>query len=140
MEGYQILMESKESYAFIFSQDEVSMIKAFLKAKLEVMKRERYQTFLINSGTMYMNFMSQFVNEIFAKLIEAGIPQYFNRQLFDLFPHPQELKELKVFDVDDLWFGFLIWVITCGISFSVFIIEICVFWAKKCRKVPKRVR
>lgn len=128
MDGFQILMESKDKYSFIFTQDDVLMIKTFLKAKLEVMKNEKYQTFLTNTGTMYMNHMNHFVNEVFAKLIESGIPQHFNQRVFNLFPHPQELIEPKVFTVDDLWFGFLIWLIACGVSTAAFIMEIIISW------------
>lgn len=107
------------------------MLKSFLKANLEVMKNQKYQTHLTSTGTMSMNCMSNFVNDVFARLIEAGIPQLYNRRLFDLFPHHFEDEDPKVFTVADLSFGFEIWLIACGISTCAFLLEVLTFWVRE---------
>jgi hypothetical protein len=128
MEGYEILMKSDEKFAFLVSNDEVMMFRSFLKAKLEVMKNVRYNTYMMSTGTLYMNYMGQLVNEVFSQLIEAGILQHFTNRLFSLFPKHQEVNEPKIFSLDDLWFGFEIWLYSCAISASVFALEFSLYW------------
>lgn len=130
MEAIQTIREGKEKYAMILSKEDVQIVNVYLNARLETMKNEKYDTKLLSTGTMPMNYMSNFINEIFTQLITAGIPQYLQNRLLGLLPHPYDNKEPKEFSLDDLWFGFSIWLIACGISTSVFIMEVLIFWTR----------
>lgn len=131
MEGYEILLRSNDSYAILISQDEVLMFRAFMKAKLEIMKNARYQTYLRSTGTFNMNYMNRLINDVFTQLIEAGIPQHFTDRVFNFFPKFDELKEPQTFSLDDLWFGFEIWLFACAATTCVFILEIIIFWTSE---------
>jgi hypothetical protein len=78
------------------------------------------------------NFYSSLSHKVMNKLISGGIPQYLIDfyTKFELRPMLTPRKDLKVFDVDDLMFGFIIWLVACGISITVFIIELTVFYVK----------
>jgi hypothetical protein len=70
--------------------------------------------------------------------IPAGIPQYFQKQYLEglskinkgNLTKIESGKRPKVFAVDDLSFGFVIWLIACSISISVFISELILWWIK----------
>ena len=67
-------------------------------------------------------------------LIPAGIPQYFGRYIYEEnFKQAQEskVKVPKVFSFDDLEFQFIIWLITCAVAFSVFVLELLWFHLSK---------
>jgi hypothetical protein len=78
------------------------------------------------------NFFSTLSHKVMNQLISGGIPQYLIDYFinFDMRPLLQPIKEPKKFDIEDLMFGFIIWLIACGISITVFIIELTVFYGR----------
>jgi hypothetical protein len=79
------------------------------------------------------NFFSSLSHKVMNQLISGGIPQhlidYFTK--FDMRPLLQPIKEPKIFGIEDLMFGFIIWLVACGISITVFIIELTVFHVRR---------
>ena len=65
-------------------------------------------------------------------LIEAGIPQYHLNYLmdFDMMPLPETPSEPSIFSISDLEFGFVTWLIACGISIGAFIAELLWYFMK----------
>ena len=71
-------------------------------------------------------------------LIQAGIPQYVRKFIYEEnFKPSQESKGKvpKVFSLDDLEFQFIIWLITCAVVFSVFVLELLWFHVNKMVKM-----
>lgn len=73
-------------------------------------------------------------------LIEGGIIQYlFNYLLdFEVKALEEPPKEPKVFEVEDLKFGFMVWLAACGVSVIAFLIEVSYVFAKS--NVKKFIR
>ncbi|KAG5673225.1 hypothetical protein PVAND_003289 [Polypedilum vanderplanki] len=128
---------------------------AFLSVNLEIeiFKIDCYDPFLVLKETFLTlpvafmtrsnHFMYHAINEVVDVIIPTGIPQHWfqvqwNHLIngFDHWDHSQDF-ELKSFILDDWDFGFHLWLICCGISFLVFIIEfsqwpkIKEIWSKK---------
>ena len=66
-------------------------------------------------------------------LIQGGIPQYIKRFII-LFCFKEsrqiEISEPKVFSVDDLAFGFVVWLVACSIAIAGFLCELMWFYGK----------
>ena len=80
------------------------------------------------------SFISELINDILEKTIPFGIPQYLMDSHHSmLFKHYEKkiVKDPKVLKVDDLSFGFVLWLGACGISFCGFILEIVMFKVRK---------
>jgi len=60
-------------------------------------------------------------------LIPSGIPQYlpeFHENLFLTRYHDLSVKMPRILKLDDLAFGFILWLIACGISIAGFVVEL----------------
>jgi hypothetical protein len=76
------------------------------------------------------NMLFPLIESVIQRLIDAGITQqlekfhmeYEKRRL--LMQAPKKVEELKSFTVEDLSYGFEIWIITTAISLIVFCCEI----------------
>lgn len=68
-----------------------------------------------------------------SKLVQSGIPKNFEKQIYENVFKPRlgEEEEKKVFSIEDLKFGFVIYLVACVGAILAFIGEI--LW-KKCRK------
>lgn len=74
---------------------------------------------------MYRNsFLFPLLDDTISKLISTGMAQkiFFNFGERKDFHEPP--KEPKILMIEDLFFGFLIWKICCGISITIFLGEI----------------
>lgn len=72
--------------------------------------------------------------EVTEKLFEAGILQFSDRLQEELaFPIGREepVDNRRIFSMNDLGFGFQIWLVACGISTTVFVLEVLIFWVPK---------
>lgn len=76
------------------------------------------------------NFFTVMNQKVMNALISGGIPQYLIDFYtnFELRPMLIPRKDPKVFDIDDLMFGFIIWLVACLISITAFLIELIVFY------------
>ena len=88
--------------------------------------------------TVRNSFLYKTLNEILEKLIPAGIPQYLIKyhevNLYGSFV-PTVVGGPNVLTIEDLTYGFVLWLGACGVSVAAFLIEIlCLFvtiWLKK---------
>jgi hypothetical protein len=80
------------------------------------------------------NFFNKLNREVMNKLISGGVIQHYLKYFFDflLKPRPESKEGPKVFGVEDLKFGFIIWLFSCCIATSVFVMEIISFNLRKC--------
>lgn len=73
------------------------------------------------------SFLHKVFVQIMDKLIPAGIPQhlynYHESMMFKPY-EPDNSKKPKVLSIDDLFFGFILWICACGISSFAFFMEI----------------
>jgi hypothetical protein len=63
-------------------------------------------------------------DETFQLLISSGIALYHSEKIRSNFKFKDEAKEPKVLSCDDLSFGFIVWLVACGISIIAFAMEI----------------
>lgn len=119
--------------AIIALENEIRFFKAGFKevpATLEEILNPIEYSVCVNSN----NFFSAMNQKVMNALISAGIPQYFINfyTKFDLRPILIPKKDPKVFNVDDLMFGFIIWLVACGISITVFVMEVVFVFIRNC--------
>lgn len=104
-----------------------------------IMMKEKLQTFHYGVAVMKNNFIYHLTEDVMSALIEAGIPQYFLNYIEDvvlkeLLADPIELKK---FGVEDLTFGFVIFLGFCALSVLIFFLEIIY---SKIRPFNSRIR
>ena len=67
-------------------------------------------------------------------LIQAGIPQYIKKFII-LFCFKEtrevEVKIPKVFSINDLEFGFVVWLVACSVAIAGFLCELMWFYCKE---------
>lgn len=92
---------------------------------------ETIMSFNFGIGVMMNNFIFHATDKAMGQMIQNGIPQYFVKYLdeVDFHPMPADEKEPKVFGLDDLAFGFNVFLVYCGISFLTFVAELLYFYA-----------
>lgn len=96
--------------------------------------KEKLQKFLYGISVMKNNFVFHVTEDVMSALVEGGIPQYFLAYIEDVILREMtaDPATLKKFDVQDLEFGFVIYLVSCGLSIVVFLIEkITFFYLKK---------
>jgi hypothetical protein len=79
------------------------------------------------------HFFAHMSNKISNGLISGGIIQYWYSYLLDFEAKPLQSEPMgpKVFEVEDLKFGFFVWLSACAISLAAFVVEIL------CKNVEK---
>lgn len=84
-------------------------------------------------GMMRNNFIYKVTEDAMRNLIDFGIPQYFLNYICEniLRELPKDKKSPKKFSLNDLEFGFVIYLNCCGISIIIFVIEILIFNVRK---------
>lgn len=122
------------------SKYDYKVIKAAFKIPPKVLKEE--QTFNMYSVCIFSRkpFFGQSNIKITNALITGGIIKYWFNYLLDFEVKALEEppKEPKVFAIADLEFGFIVWLVACGISLTVFLIEFSYVYAK--RNIKKFIR
>lgn len=78
------------------------------------------------------SFGSALVIETMKYLVGGGVPQQLFHLFFDfeLMPMLDDEPEPRVFSLNDLGFGFVVWLIACGISVLAFVCEILYIYLK----------
>lgn len=86
----------------------------------------------IGIGTRRSNFFFKLMESVMVPAVEAGIPQYLLKYILEVHMQPLEddPSEPKVFAFNDLSFGFVVWIITCGVALLAFVIELLWFYGK----------
>lgn len=94
--------------------------------------KQQYRELMIGFGVFKNNFIYNLFEKTMIPLVESGIPQHFLNRImkFHLKPPDEEPETPKVFTLNDLQFGFIIWIITCLIAISAFFLEILWFYAR----------
>lgn len=71
------------------------------------------------------SILHKIFSKVMDRIISAGIPQYLESKADLFFGTYQEFKKKipKVLSLDDLSFGFILWMYACAISIFGFLIE-----------------
>ena len=80
------------------------------------------------------SFIYEILNEVLDKTIPTGIPQYlikYHESVIFKNYEPVLNNSPKVLTLDDLWFGFILWLGACGISTFGFLMEHFRVWVTK---------
>lgn len=134
-----------ERMAYMDNDRDYQVIKSLFKNSPRKMKSKlRNDKFGI--ATMTNNFIYGVTEDVMSALVVGGIPQYFLKYIEKnvLREMPVDPPEPKDFSIEDLEFGFMIFLICCGISIAIFLIEILMFYGRKIlcfrKKNKRRVR
>ena len=80
-------------------------------------------------GMVKNSILYPIFDDVMRNLIPSGIPQYLpiyhSKLLFGGYEESDE-KLPKVLSLDDLAFGFILWLIACGISITAFTVELMI--------------
>lgn len=78
---------------------------------------------------MKNNFIYGVTEVVMSALVDNGIAQYFLSYIsnFVLRPFPRDERVPEKFNIEDLEFGFFIFLVCCAASIFVFVAEIIVF-------------
>lgn len=107
------------------------ILKALLKNTPKLLKQETY-TYMYGIGVYKHNFMFKLTQNVTEKLIQTGIHQYFFKYLMDYYFYERiEARGPKVFSIEDLHFGFVVWLVACGFSIGAFLCELLFVYSKK---------
>jgi hypothetical protein len=123
---FQRISDPSLKAALPTSKADLKIIESrFGEIGIKVLKQEI--NFLPSGVCVHRNsFFVRFSGKISNALITGGIIQYWFYYLIYFEAHPQYIPppEPKVFAIEDLDFGFFIWLIACGICVTAFLIEV----------------
>lgn len=90
----------------------------------------------IGVGVPRNHFLFHSLERTMQLIIPAGIPQYLWTFHYDTFFKIHKYKKIrkkvpKVLSVDDLSFGFVVWLFVCGIAVTCFLSEMVYFYFLK---------
>lgn len=99
--------------------------------------KSKIRTDKFGIATMRNNFIYKATEETMSALVENGIPQYFLKfiQKVILKEKPADPNEPKNFSVEDLEFGFVIFLLSCAASSVIFLLEVFVFYGGRVLRV-----
>lgn len=110
--------------AFMFSDVQMKILTNRYKAQSLKMK-ESLLTLNIGLGFNANNFLYSLTNEVIEKIFPMGIIQHWLEasipSSYDLFRNKKSPKVLKI---DDLSFGFVLWLTACAVSSLCFLVEV----------------
>lgn len=115
--------------AFFLQDDHLRNFNFEFKIHAKPLKERLYA--VASAITFYRNnFMLRLTDEVMQGLITGGIPQnFYKRTLSPIIPEKQ--NQPTVLKIEDLKFGFIIWLISCGISILFFSFELLwIFYLK----------
>lgn len=129
----RVLSSPSERSAYVLgSWDRIAMKSTFKPKIIEI--PEKLMTYASGVGVMKNNFIFPMTDRTVGRLLENGIPQYFLKYLDEVDFHPTTPDDAetgpKVFELDDLSFGFYVILASCGISFLVFLVELLYFYGQ----------
>lgn len=80
------------------------------------------------------HFLFEMTEEVIDRFIPMGIIQHsyeFHVWMHDRPGYPEKISNLKILGLEDLSFGFNIWIVTCTISVFGFLCEFLIYKMKK---------
>ena len=117
--------------AFFMEEIQYTTRNSFCKgaaAKLKNFKKEAMASVLF---TYKHSYLYDIFNQVMDKIVPAGIPQYLIKyhefNMFKVFV-PAEPSPVRVLTVQDLEYGFVLWLGACGISSTGFLLELIWFY------------
>lgn len=121
------LKDSSKKIAFYYKAKNYEVDKAIWKNPPRIAKTKLLQV-QVGIGVMKNNFIFHVMEETFSKLVQSGIVQYYEKFISEVVLRAEinDEKIIKPFGVEDLKFGFVIFLISCNFAIFVFFFEI--FW------------
>jgi hypothetical protein len=104
-----------------YIQDDFYTYLRYKTNKSGIVLQQKLYTFPLGVSLSRNNFLLSLTAEVTRKLNSFGINKFLWIEIFKEIP---QLKFPEVLSVDDLSFGFIIWWISCGISFIVYLCEL----------------
>jgi hypothetical protein len=121
--------DDSKKLAFIVQPEDFVARNAKLGLQPKQLK-ERFIGMHFGISTAKNHFMFHLMNDVLDQLISGGIPQHLNEfhksmQLWRLKrKYIREVDDQKSFTIDDLSYGFWIWLIASGISTAIFLVNV----------------
>lgn len=127
----KVLSIPSERGAFTICQMELMLMKSTFQPNYKGIP-ETIVAFRYGISVMKNNFIFPMTDRAMDRMVQNGIPQYFIKYLDEVDWHavPRDIEEPKIFELDDLAFGFYVFFATCGISFLAFVAELLYFYGK----------
>lgn len=119
--------------AFFMPEDTLFDLNAQCKCRARVLS-ECLFTIQIGLSTYRNHFLFDILEKVMEKFIPMGIVQHLFEFYMWIHNRPDisdDSKRPQVFCVSDLSFGFILWLIACGISTAGYFLEIIMFKLKK---------
>ena len=126
------MSDTSTKAAITVTENDYKVIKS-LESNVPKLLRQSIPLFPFAPCTFPNNFIFKLMNATMICLIEAGIPQYHLNYLmdFDMMALPETPSEPSILSIYDLEFGFVTWLIACGISIGAFLAELLWHFMKK---------
>lgn len=126
------LLDPSVKAAFPTSKIDLKIIEAAYGDERKMLREEI--NFPPSGVCVHRNsFFAQLSKKMSSALITSGILQYWLDYLLTFDAHQTVFlppPEPKVFAIEDLSFGFTVWLVACGVSTLAFMIEILYFFIK----------
>jgi len=126
--------DSSAKLAFFIEDIQYALYDSLCKGSAVRLKNFIGSSFTVAVYTTHRSFIYKHLNLILEKLIPAGIPQHlYELHKFMLFKKYEPIMDSgpKVLTIDDLSFGFVLWLGACGISVAGFVLEMLMFQLRK---------
>ena len=119
--------KSSKKLAFLNTKIFFDSANSFCQGSLVPVKNVHINVIPAGLSMNKYSFLQPLFNEVMDRIVTAGIPQHFTNFYDDLLFarfHESQEKLPKILTLHDLAFGFILWMIACGISIAGFIVEI----------------
>lgn len=129
VEAYKQMMNSKSKSALPMSYIDVKTLRVLMTPVPRIL-RERLIAPPEGLCVYRNNFAATLHVKIMDALITAGIPQHWYKFTveFELRSVPDPPREPKVFSIEDLKYGFIIWLVAISVSVGSFLLECCIYF------------
>jgi len=125
--------------AFFIENIQLTTFNSVCQGSAIILKHFHHEIPLTVLFVRYNSFIFENLNNMFERIIPVGIPMYLeNYHTWMLYKKYESVsgKDPTVLTLDDLGFGFILWLGACGISIFGFFMEILRF---KLRKVLRNL-
>jgi hypothetical protein len=106
---------------FIFYLENMKLVRTIKRNKL-LKLNQNIISIPISFGITKFTFLLSAANQIIPWFLQAGIIENLNH--FDDAAPTFEFDEVKVLSLNDLEFGFVLWLAACALSLIIFLLEI----------------
>ncbi|KAG5676176.1 hypothetical protein PVAND_006025 [Polypedilum vanderplanki] len=132
---YNSALKGEYSKKLAFFVDDIThaALNSTYKKSLAIMKNEgmsKMSALYMSSNNILLDYLNYFLN----RLIPAGIPQFLAKYGFWFLYRPADFEILdprRILSMNDLEFGFVLWLIACFLSFYVFVCELYSLYVRR---------